>query len=106
MKLTGKRAFVWQNISAIYLATYTPYLAWLALTQSIQTINDLFTPSIMIPSILAVVLVLIHTWVGLRDVMIDYAPRAALKWLLPGLLLLLLALGLNIVWLAFKGLTL
>ena len=104
MRLTGKRAFIWQNISAAYLALYTPYLAWLALT--IKTHTDLFTPSVLMPSLLAIGLLLIHAWVGLRDVMIDYLPRRSLAWWLPSLLITLVLIALNLTWLLLKGFSL
>jgi succinate dehydrogenase / fumarate reductase membrane anchor subunit len=106
MRLTGKRAFVWQQVSAAYLALYTPYLVWLSLTQSIGSQADLFSPTLLVPSLIALILLLIHAWVGLRDVMIDYLPRPYLSGLLRGLLVLLILIGLNLVWLLTQGLTL
>ncbi|WFE68311.1 succinate dehydrogenase, hydrophobic membrane anchor protein [Thiomicrospira sp. R3] len=106
MKLTGRRAFFWQTTSASFLAFYTPYLVWLVLTQPIHKPLDFYAPSILIPTLIAIALVLVHAWVGLRDVIIDYMPRVWLAWLLPGLLALVLTLSLNLIWLLFKGLSL
>lgn len=105
MKITGKRAFVWQTLSASYLAIYTPYLGWLSLTRSIQTIADLLQPSLLIPSLIALGLLLIHAWIGLRDVLIDYFPRAHLTWLLPSVVITLGLIALNLIGLVAIGLT-
>lgn len=101
--LSGQRAYVWQMLSGFYLAIFFPYVAWLSLSQSIDSANQLATlltsPGVLIPGLVAVGLGLIHAWVGLRDVLIDYAPRRYLIALLSSMALFWLFLIANLVWL-------
>lgn len=89
MQLTGVKAHIWQRISAIYLALYFPLFFW-----QVHSINGLenlsfkhwleqvFTPSLIIASLLALALLISHAWVGLRDIMIDYLPANRVRfWL-------------------------
>ncbi|HHT00161.1 MAG TPA: succinate dehydrogenase, hydrophobic membrane anchor protein, partial [Thiomicrospira sp.] len=75
--LSGKQAHVWQRISALYLLIYLPYLAWITISLPQQTdfftlTANLLSPYYLLPSLVAIALVLIHSWVGLRDILIDY----------------------------------
>lgn len=101
--LSGQGAYVWQMLSGFYLALLFPYVAWLSLSQSIETFNQLTSllssPSVFIPGLVAIALTLIHAWVGLRDVLIDYAPRRYLAALLLSMALVWLFLIANLVWL-------
>ncbi|WP_028486461.1 succinate dehydrogenase, hydrophobic membrane anchor protein [Thiomicrorhabdus chilensis] len=93
-KLSGKHAHNWQRISAYYLLIYIPFLAAATLFQpshtSLQDLLDtLMQPFYLLPNLLALILMLIHSWVGLRDILLDYTPLtntplwlAALHWLL------------------------
>jgi len=92
--LSGKHAHNWQRISAYYLLFYVPFLAASILLlpshTTIQALLDrLMQPFYLLPNLLALLLVLIHSWVGLRDILLDYTPRTntplwltALHWLL------------------------
>lgn len=101
--LTGQRAFVWQMLSAFYLALFFPYVAWLSVSESIESYHQftslLSSASVFIPGLVAIVLGLVHAWVGLRDVLIDYAPRRYLMSLLFSMALLWLLIIANLVWL-------
>lgn len=104
--LNGKRAFVWQMISAAYLALFTPYLAWLTLSQTPQSWLELSqllsSPSVLLPGLVAIGLLLIHAWIGLRDVLIDYAPRRFLMAFLLIMAFIWMALVANLFWLAIQ----
>lgn len=101
--LTGLKAHLWQRISAIYLLVYFP-LAVVYLSQqsfvSLQTFKQtIFAGEFWVSTLLAVLLLLVHAWVGLRDVLMDYLPR---KMVLAGLSLLglvLIAVLLNLLYL-------
>ena len=101
--LSGQRAYVWQMLSGFYLALFFPYVAWLSLSQTIESFNQLTTllssPAVFIPGMVAIALGLMHAWVGLRDVLIDYAPRRYLIGLLSSMALVWLFLIANLVWL-------
>jgi len=102
--LTGKHAHIWQRLSALYLLIYLPYLAWISLSlpqhHALLTLSaDLLSPYYLLPSLLAIALVLIHSWVGLRDILIDYTPRSRSLFWLWGVRWLLILISINIVWL-------
>lgn len=105
--ISGLKAYLWQRISAVYLLIYFPLSAWYLAQQSFATFADfkasVFAGEFWIATVLAVVLLLVHSWVGLRDVLMDYLPR---QWLLPGLILLGLTLGAILVDLLYLSLSL
>lgn len=102
-KLTGNKAHKWQTYSALYLLAFIPYLAWkisnINMTHSTQInnlLNTLFTPIFAVTSLIACMFILIHAWIGLRDIMIDYLPQNTVQtWLqLYALFLLLIVVDL------------
>jgi len=89
--LSGRKAHIWQRLSAIYILLYTPFLA-IVITQlpasaSLKVLaynlsNLPYSTLFEFSSLLALVLLLVHAWVGMRDIIIDYAPRARVNlWL-------------------------
>ena len=105
--LSGKRAHIWQRLSALYLLIYLPYLAWITLSLPNQAdlmilSSNLLSPIYLLPSLIAILLLLIHVWVGLRDILIDYTPRARTVLWLWGLRWLLILVSLNLVWVLFR----
>jgi succinate dehydrogenase / fumarate reductase membrane anchor subunit len=102
----GLRAWMLQRLSALYLAAYSIYLllhfarqapadyqAWQAWVAS---------PAVGISAALFFLALLLHAWVGLRDILMDYVHSLALRLSLTALLLLgLSACGLwalRILW--------
>lgn len=85
--LSGVKAHIWQRISALYLLLYTPALAikivQLPPHDSLYALaHQIATPAFSLASLCALSLVLVHTWVGGRDILIDYLPRERLSlWL-------------------------
>lgn len=105
--LSGKQAHIWQRLSALYLLIYLPYLAWIIVTltpaSDLSALSvHLLSPAYLLPSLVAIVLVLIHSWVGLRDILIDYTPRATTHLWLWGLRFTLAAISFNIAWLLME----
>lgn len=89
--LSGRKAHIWQRLSAIYLLFYSPFLA-LVITQlpesaslKVLAYNLSHLPYggvFELATLIAVLLLLVHAWVGVRDIIIDYAPRASVNlWL-------------------------
>lgn len=107
MHYSAKQGYRWQMSSALYLLVFTPYMALMIGFYSFHQLTDLISFSrqlhIFIPTLLAVILSLIHAWVGLRDVLIDYAPR---RWLAACLLFLHLGVLSLFAWLAYLSLRL
>jgi len=103
--LTGLKAHLWQRISAIYLLLYFPLAAWYLNQHSFATLQA-FKQAVLagefwMITLLALLLILVHAWVGMRDILIDYLPR---KIVLVGLRVL--GLGLMLVLLNLLYLTL
>jgi len=105
--LSGKKAHIWQRLSALYLLIYLPYLAWTSLTtlphETLPSLAaTLLSPVYLLPSLVAILLVIVHSWIGLRDIIIDYTPRAHTIFWLWGLRWLLIIISLNIVWVLLR----
>ena len=89
--LTGRSAHIWQRLSAIYLMFYIPFLAVVVLqlpasstlTELTQNLSNFsLSTAFAVTSVFALALMLVHAWVGVRDIIIDYAPRQYVKlWL-------------------------
>ena len=93
------RAWVLQRATAVYLLLYFPYLiltfAADAPADHAALVAWLSRPGVSIGLLLFVVSVLLHSWVGIRDVLIDYVrPLGARIALLAVLGFGLAALGL------------
>lgn len=98
----GMRAWLLQRLSAVYLALWLltagaiwlwhgawDYAGWRAL---------LGHPVVNISLALFFLSILIHAWVGMRDVLVDYVPRMGLRFvILIGMAAYLLAMG---IWAA------
>ncbi len=102
--LSGKKAHVWQRVSALYLLMYVPFLAWTILQQPkfhtlYALVHNLAEPIFSIASLIALGLIMVHAWVGVRDIMIDYVPRKNLALWLTIYHSLLALLLINSVWL-------
>ncbi|WP_373016878.1 succinate dehydrogenase, hydrophobic membrane anchor protein [Thiomicrorhabdus sp.] len=102
--LSGKKAHIWQRFSAVYLLIYIPLLAWQVLTfpehESMKHLSrTLILPQYLFPSLGALFLIGIHSWIGLRDILIDYTPRERTLYWLWGLRWLLIVISLDLLWL-------
>ena len=107
MKLTGIKAHKWQRISALYLLFYFPYLAlaFFSVKKTNSTVeslsNELFTVFFSATSLIAVVLIMSHAWVGLRDIMIDYLPDNKVHFYLNLYAVFLLLGCIDLIWLSY-----
>ena len=92
---TGLRAWVVQRISAIYLAIFLVYAIAVLLLAPPAGYAEwhawLGAPAMGVATQLFFVALLLHVWVGLRDILIDYVPVTALR------VALLSAVGLGLV---------
>jgi succinate dehydrogenase / fumarate reductase membrane anchor subunit len=102
----GLTAWMLQRLSALYLAAYTIFLL---LHFARRTPTDYLTwqswvasPAVGISAALFFAALLLHAWIGLRDILMDYVHALALRLGLTALLLLgLIACGLwvlRILW--------
>lgn len=80
---TGLRAWVYQRISAIYLAVFFLYLIVHFLVDAPAGYDEwrawMAQPVISIGAYLFFVSLMLHAWVGVRDVLIDYVHPATIR---------------------------
>ena len=98
----GLRAWIIQRISAIYMAAYLVFFVIHVLFNPPQSYQDwhgwMSGSFISISTALFFIALLVHAWVGVRDVIMDYVKPLALRFSLLSLLgLILLACGLWIL---------
>ena len=97
--LAGLRAWLWQRLSALYLAVYLLLFLLHMLTDAPGSYSEwrasLSDPWVALAMILFFMALLMHAWVGIRDVIIDYVQWSALRLIMLALTGLgLLACGL------------
>ncbi len=88
----GLQAWMLQRLSAVYLAAYTLYLLLHFTCQAPVGYQDwhswVATPAGGISAALFFLALLLHAWVGLRDILMDYVHSLALRLSLTAILLL------------------
>jgi succinate dehydrogenase / fumarate reductase membrane anchor subunit len=108
MSLTGNglRDWIMQRISAVILGLYTLFLLSYILSHSNLQFADwqrLFTyPSMRVFSILALISLLLHAWVGMWTVVTDYIKFAWLSLIVQSAIIIILFIyliwGIQILW--------
>ena len=99
----GMRAWLLQRLSSVYMAIFiVAVLIWYVVSDAINYSawrDILGQPFVTVAVVLFFCSLLIHAWVGMRDVLIDYVPIMGLRLvILLGIAVLLLAMG---IWVAF-----
>jgi succinate dehydrogenase / fumarate reductase membrane anchor subunit len=89
----GLRDWLLQRISAVYLAVFLVFLLLRLALRPVQTFQEwhawFANPAMSVASCAFVLLLLLHGWFGIRDVVLDYVHRLWLRLLLLSLLGLL-----------------
>ena len=79
----GLRDWLLQRLTAIYLAGFLGYLLLHFLIQSQHTFQEwhdwVTRPAMIIATALFILAVLVHGWVGMRDVVLDYVHVISLR---------------------------
>ncbi|MEM6406385.1 MAG: succinate dehydrogenase, hydrophobic membrane anchor protein [Pseudomonadota bacterium] len=101
-KASGFKAWAWQRATAVYIGLFGLYLIislLFAAPENYTAWQAWFAgPVMQITSLLFVLAILLHAWVGIRDICIDYVKPIAVR---AGLLMLLaLSLILYGLWAA------
>jgi len=99
----GLKTWVWQRLSAVYLAAYLIGFFWILLRHmpvSYALWHDWFTqPLISVATAGFFVALAVHVWVGIRDVVFDYIKPYSYRLLILGAVVL--SLVLMLLW-AFR----
>ena len=81
----GLRAWLLQRFTALYLAGYLVVVLWLVTSRDTFAHADwrslLGSPAMGVATALAALAILLHAWVGVRDVLIDYVHAIWLRLL-------------------------
>lgn len=98
-KASGLKAWALQRLTAVYVGLFSLYLLLVLLFAAPDGYAAwrawLGGPLVSVAMLLFVLAVLLHAWIGVRDVLIDYVhPIAIRAALLGGVALGLIALGL------------
>ncbi len=92
--LTGLKAWALQRLSAAYMGLYLTYFIAVLLLDKPEGYGDwlqwLSQPLMSIATLVFVLGLLVHTWIGMRDIFMDYVNLLGLRAVLLALLLLLL----------------
>jgi succinate dehydrogenase / fumarate reductase membrane anchor subunit len=102
-RASGMRAWLLQRLSSVYMVAFIVVaLLWYA-TSGAVTYTEwrelLAHPVIAVAVALFFCSILIHAWIGMRDVLIDYMPIMGVRLvLLLGIAVFLIAMG---IWVAF-----
>jgi len=99
---SGLQAWLLQRVTGAYIALFVIYLALHFLVNApadhVAWQNWVAAPGVTVTGMIFFLAVLMHSWVGVRDILIDYAKPAALRvGALVGVALVLLGTG---VWVA------
>ena len=98
--MSGLRAWTFQRLTAIYMLVFCAFVLLrftFSRPQSFQEWHGwIASPSILLATALFFVALSLHTWVGLRDVIMDYVHSLPLRLCL--LSVLGLAVGAIVLW--------
>ena len=102
-RASGMRAWLLQRLSSVYMVVFiVAVLLWYAMSDAITYAawrDFLANPVIAVAVALFFSSLLIHAWIGMRDVLIDYMPIMGLRLIiLLGIAVFLVAMG---IWVAF-----
>jgi succinate dehydrogenase / fumarate reductase membrane anchor subunit len=95
----GLRAWILQRVTAVYLALFTLYALYRLGTEGFNSHAEwaawLQQPAVAIAWALFVLSVLLHAWVGVRDILIDYVHPVVMRLtLMAGVVFVLAGCGL------------
>lgn len=82
----GMRAWLLQRLTAVYIAIYSlSLIGWIGSNSPVNYSSwySLFSqPIILISTILFYLSLFIHAWVGVRDILVDYAKPSSVRFIL------------------------
>jgi len=85
-KAQGIRAWLLQRLTAIYIAIYAlSLMGWISYQLPLSYdvwLNFISHPVILIATVIFYLSLFIHAWVGIRDILIDYAKPSGVRFIL------------------------
>ena len=106
--LSGQRAWLLQRVTAIYAGLYV-FLAIAVLLARPPAEHDAWLalvthPMVWLATAAFILLTLLHAWIGLRDVILDYVrPMSVRLTVLVAVAVLFLLLGLWALWILIEA---
>ena len=106
-RFTGLKAWWVQRVSAVCILIFVLFLLCSFLLQPLQAFGQwhawMARPSTSVAFLVFFAALLGHMWVGLRDVLLDYARPAGLRHvLLATVAFILLGLGIWLLWILLR----
>lgn len=81
--MAGLRAWLWQRLTALFMGVYLLIFVTMMLYDPPRDFQDwhdaIASPSVALPMMLFFAGLLLHAWVGIRDVIIDYIHSPTLR---------------------------
>ena len=82
----GMRAWLLQRLTAVYIAVYSLSLISWIVTNSPVNYSSWYSvfshPVILIATVIFYLSLFIHAWVGMRDILVDYAKPSSVRFIL------------------------
>lgn len=101
LQAQGMRAWLLQRLTAIYIAVYSlSLIVWLVNNYPVNYTSWhalLSNPIILISTIVFYSSLFVHAWVGIRDILVDYAKPSSVRFIM--LTTLALSLLIMATWL-------
>lgn len=101
LQAQGMRAWLLQRLTAVYIAAYSlSLIIWIIINFPINYSNwhSLFShPIILVFTVIFYLALFVHAWVGVRDILVDYAKPSSVRFIM--LLALALSLLVMTTWL-------
>ena len=101
LQAQGMRAWLLQRLTAVYIAIYSlSLIVWGIINSPVNYAvwSSLFSnPAILISTIIFYSALFVHAWVGMRDILVDYAKPSSVRFIL--LTVLALSLLIMTTWL-------
>jgi len=86
LQAQGMRTWLLQRLTAIYIAIYSlSLIAWIVMNIPVNysSWHNLFShPIMLIFTIIFYLTLFVHAWVGVRDILVDYAKPSSVRFIL------------------------
>ena len=86
LQAQGMRAWLLQRLTAVYIAVYAlSLIVWTTLNFPITYSgwHSLFShPIVLITTVIFYLALFVHAWVGMRDILVDYAKPSSVRFIM------------------------